>query len=459
MKRLFTLVLIATTYLCNAQGIEQGMYYTTKNSKVEITQCCADGRLNVTFLNNDGTKNVRELTAIKGTKDTYIYVGDGFNYIVLRRGDHIERYSFDNANLPEFLQAGSLYSCTALNLWSKDKAFIDKELPRIKELNEEGLKDNKYVNIYLADIVSLNTVPGDVAIPFGKLYGPLFVAKRKSASLSLQYPKTKITISKFDPKTSFSTGTPATTASYWNTSSSSKYKNDLYREDHPYNSENNSSIVVTTKYDTYKLTRSNFDPNMYILPRSGKLRHFIKFMADGNHIFGEFADVNSSLKDINFIGVYNTDKKFKLDKAAYSEMHKKGTLIKEKLRKEVFEYIETIRDYHEDLPKAEMKNPALEKEFLTIVNAHAKRVESNKTFYKINIIHDGWTTFRNEYTSAVVRKKIQIVAVFKDPQGNCGYDRIDISREYIGGKFEKAQYFSKAQGYPVSTTIRCDKVK
>ncbi|TSE10129.1 hypothetical protein [Aquimarina algiphila] len=439
------------SFFCiNAQGIEEGTYYNTNENykKVEITQCCDNGTLNLDFYHINGEINKRELIAVKGTKDLYIYVGNGFSYVVLLRDGKLERYGFDEANRPEFMLSTAFLTCTNVELLSKDKSVVASESSRLRQMNEELTKsilEKKVRRIFLADVISLNVIPGSVDIPFGNLYKP------KESFIG---GKLKITISKFNPMDS-SWGQEKSSVGF--RPSRTYNKNESYSEYYPYNESNNSSIIVTSKYDTYKLCRSNFDPNLFFLPGQPgeELNHFIKFKEDGNHIFGELAIAvdQSATPTVN---LYNKDKKLKVDLSVLNSYKEKGKLIKKNIKKEVFDYIDFLIDGSKELPKPKMKNPKLEQEIVLLANKSAKEKGWDQKFYKAVIMHDEWTIIRHDISGVIMRKMIKAAVVSKDSKGKCSYKYADIYKEYINGSYQtKSKLWEIING----ANLDCSKIK
>ncbi len=415
MKKALTLLTLVTAYtLCQAQGIQKGIYYVTnkKNTKVEITQCCSNGKLNIIFLKENGSKTERELDAIQGTEDLYLYPGDGFYYIIMARNGHLERYSFDEARRPEFLEANDTNITNFMEIWSQDQAYIQEKSSQVQELNE--VLENRDVRLSLGDLVALKVKPSEVTIPFGKLYGKKTGKDKETltGSLSLKALMRKsMTISAFDPKTSF----PGV--------ESVKY--------HPYNPDNKSMIVVKTERGLYTFFRSNFDPNLYIALDGHSVDDFIKFMPDGNHLHGKVSGIHNVA-----VTVYSSSKNNSLSKEKLSSLSKKTTTYFNDMREKIRIYVNNLMSRPVELPDPKMQNATLEKNILSTMNMHAKDQNWSETFNKAIIVSRDWITVRNKYSGVIEGRYISAALVGKWPDGRCTYQTFDLWQEYIGGKFQ-----------------------
>lgn len=95
-KMALCLLLTCLGFLAQAQQLTNGTYYrTASDGTIEVSDCCDNDKLTITFKNTDGTENTRELKSVQGTDGLYLHVGDGFFYFIAESDGYLERYIFN----------------------------------------------------------------------------------------------------------------------------------------------------------------------------------------------------------------------------------------------------------------------------------------------------------------------------------------------------------------------------
>lgn len=88
--------------------------------------------------------------------------------------------------------------------------------------------------------------------------------------------------------------------------------------------------------------------------------------------------------------------------------------------------------------KEEMNNPELKAKCLKKLNDHAKINAWKETFTEVKITDEDWTTQRNELTSVITGRVINIAAKATWPDGHCTYQTFSIRSDYDGTAYSNA---------------------
>jgi len=104
------------------------------------------------------------------------------------------------------------------------------------------------------------------------------------------------------------------------------------------------------------------------------------------------------------------------------------------------------------LPKAGMKNAALEQQMLAAANG----LGWNDHFQKVIITSSAWVVSKNELTGAILYRYVGAVATTKSADGKCYYQEFGFRQDYTGG----GNYSStvKYNSYGSKREIGCDKL-
>ncbi|MEK7225705.1 MAG: hypothetical protein AAB221_08480, partial [Bacteroidota bacterium] len=104
------------------------------------------------------------------------------------------------------------------------------------------------------------------------------------------------------------------------------------------------------------------------------------------------------------------------------------------------------------LPKAGMKNLAMEQQMLAALN----KLGWKENFTKVVINSSDWTVKKNEL-GVILYRIVSAVGIFKDFDGKCMYQEFTFRQDYAGGgKFDNT---IKYNSYGSKREIGCDKVK
>jgi hypothetical protein len=98
-------------------------------------------------------------------------------------------------------------------------------------------------------------------------------------------------------------------------------------------------------------------------------------------------------------------------------------------------------------------NAALKAKVLKKMNDHAKANAWKETFTEIKILDEDWTTMRNEVTSVIVGRTIDIAAKATWPDGHCTYQEFSMYSDYDGANYSNAV---KVYGTGEQTKIDCN---
>lgn len=95
------------------------------------------------------------------------------------------------------------------------------------------------------------------------------------------------------------------------------------------------------------------------------------------------------------------------------------------------------------LPKAERKDPTMEKQMIAAVkNSNAwsnKRLDATEIL-KVNIYDADWHIRRHEISGAILHRYIRAAMAVKTQSGQCAYYIITFQEDYAGGKFQPMKY-------------------
>jgi hypothetical protein len=83
-------------------------------------------------------------------------------------------------------------------------------------------------------------------------------------------------------------------------------------------------------------------------------------------------------------------------------------------------------------------NAALKAKCLKKLNDHAKANGWKETFTEVKISDEDWTTERNERTSVITGRRINITAKATSPDGYCTYQTFSMRSEYDGTSYSNA---------------------
>ena len=83
-------------------------------------------------------------------------------------------------------------------------------------------------------------------------------------------------------------------------------------------------------------------------------------------------------------------------------------------------------------------NAALKAKFLKKLNEHAKVNAWKETFTEVKITDEDWTTLRNELTSVITGRLINIAAKATWPDGHCTYQTFSMYSDYDGAAYSNA---------------------
>ncbi|MBL7702598.1 MAG: hypothetical protein JNM14_10120 [Ferruginibacter sp.] len=92
--------------------------------------------------------------------------------------------------------------------------------------------------------------------------------------------------------------------------------------------------------------------------------------------------------------------------------------------------------------KAEMSNPALEKQVVEAIAAHGNRQKWKETFSKAKILDKDWYVTRAEFTGLILYRTINVVVYAKWPDGHCTAQEFSVVQQYNNGAFSKTTEYN-----------------
>ncbi len=98
-------------------------------------------------------------------------------------------------------------------------------------------------------------------------------------------------------------------------------------------------------------------------------------------------------------------------------------------------------------------NLALKAKFLKKLNEHAKANGWKETFTEVKITDEDWSTLRNEITSVITGRMINIAAKATWPDGHCTYQTFSMYSDYDGAAYSNAV---SLRGIGDQTKIDCN---
>lgn len=449
MKTLFSLTIVLTLFtqlaLCQDM-IKPGTYYSSYNETAQITQCCDNGTLDITFNNNDGSKSIRQLTRIEGTRDAYVYLGDGFYYIIVARDSYLEQYKFLRGGKLQLVDETNNY-CGAYVVWSTDKSIVEKEMDRATELDEQlSKKAYRKLTLYGGDIAALSVEPSEITVPFGDFKGfrTLEDRAKEKALKSPVVRKTSIKIAKFNPEMVSEEWMPLI----------------------PYNETNHSSIYIEDKnFDEglvgLRLFRSSINPNVFVNMKNSELNALLILQSDGNHIYfrklkHKTVTYRAAFQPRFATIIFSTNSE-QLEKPEPAALYDKGRDLYDKFYDQVENYEYSLLVDSIELPQPQMSNPDLENKILNEMKSVAKKENWSASYIKAIIISKDWAVARKRYSGAVIGNTIRAALVSKNSDGSCSFQNFTFIKDYKGGGSysENIQLYSLGGG---KFDIKCDRI-
>lgn len=92
--------------------------------------------------------------------------------------------------------------------------------------------------------------------------------------------------------------------------------------------------------------------------------------------------------------------------------------------------------------KAEMTNPALEKQIVDAVNSYARNQRWSETFIKAKITDKEWYVTKAEFTGIPLYRTINAVVYATWPDGHCTAQEFSVIQQYNNGAFSKVTEYN-----------------
>ncbi|AUP80941.1 hypothetical protein [Flavivirga eckloniae] len=398
------------TNMVLSQNIEKGTYYrTNKSSTAEVV--FNDSRiLKMKFYESGGKINERELKAVAGTKNMYIYSGDSFYYFVIKKDNYLERFSFSGIPM-----RGNCSPANAYEILSKDQSLIASKASEAK--TKDTALEKKREDIFFYNLITENNhTPSTINFKFNQKYkirkyntgnhgnsitaGANFLGgSKKSIGILSKSPDNKTIVIK---------GAPV---------------NELGFEE----VKNGNEMTMV---------RSYVDPNVYVADFNNSPISYFVLNEEGNH-FWYYPNSNSAEYWIFGDKKISNDESVAFYDFIADDFHPK-------LQKKIDLYEQAMISKSK-IPEAGMNDAALKNQALQTLQKTAKLKKWNEKITDVVITSYTWTINRS-LVGVITGRTIEVAAVAKWPDGSCTFQLFNLKQGYDGSNYTSfSEYFAKSQ--------------
>lgn len=390
-KTVLCLLLVCMGFMVQAQQLKKGTYYrTASDGTIEVSDCCDNGKLTITFKNTDGTENTRELKSVQGTDGLYLHVGDGFFYFIAESDGYLERYIF-NGNFNYATADPADY----YEILSQDQSLVNSKKSSA-ELRRNMLESGKEKFYFPRLLTKYAKAPVNERFEVDKYYRGISSTGQKSTMNVKVLDKNTIDID-FGAKVKM--------------------------------------FTLNGRTDTQRFYRHHLNPNIFMYydtpnywGRSSP-NQYIHFGADGIHYIYNEGDKS--------IFLFGDEKKRKYSDQEITEMEFKA---KEDIEKKFWKQVDIFMNSWTEKPKmpsVAMNDDAIKTEALKALQKHAKDKGWKENFTDLVITSGSWS---DVITTSYIGRIVEVAAKATWPDGRCTFQYFDLMSMHENGGYSKTLF-------------------